>query len=168
MSYEPFETYTLDGCKVEYFYDEDDSPPWEREDGHGPVRFCHLLYHKARGERILHQDRHTIWLYDWQAACKKARQEGWDALPYGEPGKIERAVQADFDHLQAYLKENWQYIGVKVSLNDQEESLWGVEYDPYADYAKTIAQELADGLNRQAQKEAAEAFYWACRDVATA
>lgn len=161
----PFETYTLDGCKVEYFCDTDAAPPWEREDGHGLVRTAPDRSDKRPGERILHQEGHTFWLYGWQEACKQARKDGWDAEPYKAPNRIERAVQADFDCLQGYLQNDWHYLDVQVTLGEETDSLWGIDSINYAD---TVAQELADNLNAQAQKEAAEAFHWACRDLATA
>jgi hypothetical protein len=145
------------GLRFRVHIDQDDSgdAPWEREDGHGPVRDC---YHphgnptKRAGERVLHSDRGTYWLYDWQAACKLAREDKWDAAPYdGHEGRIERAVQADFDRLRRWLNNDWYYVGVCVAVIDEDgktltdpydHALWGIEADS-KDYIAETALELA-------------------------
>jgi hypothetical protein len=96
------ETFVHDGHRFEMRIEHDDSmgAPWEEHDGHGPVRVVRAYYglkdtgKKRPGERVLHQSGGDYWLYDWQAACRLARKDGWDADPIGEPSRVERAVQA--------------------------------------------------------------------------
>lgn len=139
--------------QVEVVDDDDPRPPWNIFDGHGPVRHKwkygrHVS--KRPGERILHVDCDVVYLYDWQAACAKARKEGWNAKPYDAPNRIERVVQADFDYLRDYLRGEWYYVGVCVALmNDGESlanrSLWGIESN--ADkYIGEVARDLADDI----------------------
>lgn len=84
-------------------------PPWEEEDGHGPVRHLYAHYGikglKHPGERVLHQDGRNYWLYNWQGAARLARTE-WGAKDINE------AVQADFDYLKSFLQGDWHYVGV--------------------------------------------------------
>ena len=172
---------------VRLLVDDDREPPWQREEGHGPVRQCRSRDDKRPGERILAGDhRNGYWLYDWQAACRLARKDGWNAEPYGAPNRIERSVQADFDYLRRWLDDQWCYIGVVVELVDADgetvgdESLWGIESDAY-DCITDTAYDLADALARQhgclpeqcsaawraALHEARECRHWAARDVVT-
>ncbi len=147
-------TFTHNGRSFTASIEADDSQdaPWEREDGHGPVRVVRVrggLAHagvKRPGERLLHSDGWTCWLYDWQAACKIARRDGWNAAPYDAPGRIERAVSADFERMRGWLADDWHYVGVIVSADDGEserESLWGIESDA-DDYLQEVAHELAE------------------------
>jgi hypothetical protein len=136
--------------------DDNSDPPWERSDGHGPVRSINAYHRgdhpeKRPGERVLHKSGRTFWLYDWKEACRLARKDGWNAEPYDAPNRIERAVQADFDFLRGWLNDDWHYIGVCVTLvNDEDEditdryanALWGIESDA-RDYIETVAHELA-------------------------
>lgn len=134
---------------------DDMGPPWKEHDGHGPVREVRANHYghtsKRPGERVLHSNRHTVWLYDWQEACKLARKDGWDAEPIGEPGRIERAVLADFKRMQGWLDGTWCWVGIEVKLldaNDNEEdatALWGIESD-FGDYGEEVASQLADEL----------------------
>lgn len=48
----------------------------------------------------------------------------------------------DYERLEDYNKNHWCMTGVIVSLNDIEESLWGVE----SDASKEDLQEIIDGL----------------------
>lgn len=133
--------------------DNDGEAPWDMEDGHGPVRvMTHRLDGRKRpGERVIHQDGHTVWLYDWQKACAIARADGWNAEPFDAPNQIERAVTADFNYLQRWLQGEWHYVGVCVrratdSPKDRyNHALWGIESGD----RKTITEvmdELADQI----------------------
>lgn len=183
------------GHRFRVYVEQDDinEAPWQSEDGHGPVRFDYAYYgrpSKRPGERILHSDRGSYWFYDWQAACKMARKDGWNAEPFDAPGRIERAVQADFGRLRRWLSGDWFYVGVCVALlnesgddatNKYSHALWGIESD-CEEYIAEVAQELAlecaksEGITieqrreawRGALKEARERQHWAQRDVATA
>jgi len=130
--------------RVHIEQDDNDEAPWERNDGHGPVRQTSDGL-KRPGERVLHKDRWTSWLYDWQAACKLARKE-WGCQD------IEVAVQADFDRLRRWLRSDWYYVGVCVEVIDDngdavtdkyEHALWGIESD-CEDYIEETAHELAE------------------------
>ena len=141
---------------VEYLPDYDSGYPWENCDGHGPVRRT-LKAHGSRGdkqpgERPLNRPgcREYQFYYDWQEACKKARAEGWNTEPYDAPNKVQRAVQADFDFLRAYLNNEWSYVTVHVSLLMEDENgemrvamdeyLGGVE--TYNNYHEDVAMDL--------------------------
>lgn len=152
--------------RVHIHSDTDMDPPWEAHDGHGPVRETRRDYNrhtsKRPGERILHENRHTVWLYDWQAACKLARKDGWNAEPFDAPNRIERAVLADFNRLRGWLNEDWWWVGIQVVMIDADgdeidsASLWGIESD-FGDYGREVADELADELlhdRRQAWRRA--------------
>jgi len=181
------------GCTFEFTVhdDNDQGAPWEQCDGHGPVREVRAYYNhpeKRPGERILHQDGRTYWLYDWQAACKLAREDKWNAEPFDAPNRIERAVQADFDYLRGWLSGQWNYVGVGVQMDDDDMSqgefefaLWGIESSE-REYIKQVARELAfelaqtRGVDTESRrkawlgaiKEARERRHWAQRDVLTA
>lgn len=164
---------------VALFYDSDSTPPWDREDGHGPVR-CGKGRgaSKKPGERALRTEHGASWLYDWQGAMQQAKTDGWGlgddelaalAAKLGRPptpGEIRaESVRQDFEYLQRYLRDEWWYIGVEVSLNGDELSVWGVE--SYGEYWKEVAKELAQTLWQQHRKEFDERAYWNARDVAT-
>ena len=148
-------TFIRAGVRFKAYVEQDDisDAPWERADGHGPVRtqsrgWGHIS--KYPGERVLHTTRHTVWLYDWQAACRLARKDGWNAEPYDAPNRIQRAVQADFDYLRRWLQDDWWYVGVRVCREGQYEgryanTLWGIESDA-DDYIREVAEELADEI----------------------
>jgi hypothetical protein len=151
--------------RVHIEQDADGDAPWEREDGHGHVRD---RYHgserpnKQPGERILHDDRGTYWFYDWQGACALARKDGWNTQPYDAPNRIERAVQADFDRLRRWLRNDWCYVGVCVEALGRDKdappatskyahALWGVESD-CDEYITEVAMELADEAGKECAK----------------
>jgi hypothetical protein len=162
--------------KVKFEYDPDADRPWENCDGHGPVREVQMGDHghpnKRPGERILNRNpsrREYIWAYDWAEACRLAKKDGWDAAPYGEVdsrSRVERAVKADFDFLAGWVNDDWQYIGVIVTLmvpeldddGDEtgdyekhdglefmgEDALWNVEGTD--DYRTEVAYECAGNI----------------------
>lgn len=158
------DTIQFDGCRVlvEYHFDEAADPPWENSDCHGPVRrgSRHLngSSDKRPGERPLNcASRHEAqYYYDWAAACRLARQDAWNAEPYDAPDKVERAVLADFKFLQGWINDDWSYVGVVVTIVDQDddpikprgerltESLWCIE--SLNGYHRTQAREMADEL----------------------
>lgn len=145
--------------RIELVPDDCGEAPWDREDGHGPVSDWkrHAFGRgtkppKAPGEMILHWDSGSYRVYDFQAAVKQAKAEGWDTAPYGQGTKGERAhraAMADFNRLRDWCNDRWQYVGVVVHLLDDEgddmgesESLWGVESDS-PEYIEETAHELA-------------------------
>ncbi len=68
---------------VEIEPDDFQDPPWEREDGHGPVRKAPRgrnwrgYTSKAPGEMLMGDD----WVYDFAEACRIARRDRWGCLP---------------------------------------------------------------------------------------
>lgn len=97
----------------------------------------------------------------------------------------EAAVQSDFDFLHGWCNDKWYYVGVIVTLQIEDEhahlvededftnSLWCVENGD-DNYIEEVVLQLADEIaSTVASKyvaskvEAAEALYWAERDVCT-
>ena len=158
----PYETFEFqhNGCKfvASLYYDCDAGPPWEECDGHGPVRYEKRNRQVTRaGERVIHEDRHGTYLYDWAAATKTARREGWDSPPYkvGTRGEqAARAVEADFQYLRGWLRDDWCYCGVAVQALDDngdpvgkkyDHAVWRIESNSH-DYWQEVARELADEI----------------------
>jgi hypothetical protein len=137
--------------RVTFPHDDCAGAPWENEDGHGPVSAWERRG-KAPGEMILCEDRGSRRFYNFVAAVKQARKEGWDTPPYGEGTKGERAHRAalaDFDRLRRFCSGQWSYVGCVVTLLDDEgdemdnsASLWGIESD-CSEYLEQVARELA-------------------------
>jgi hypothetical protein len=61
--------------------DERADPPWDYEDGHGPVSDW-TTRDKRAGELVLCEDRGSRRFYDFAAACRIARRDGWGFLPW--------------------------------------------------------------------------------------
>lgn len=155
--------------RVHLPYDDASDPPWERSDGHGPVRqvFTSHSSHvdKRPGERPMHSNRHATWLYDWQEASRLARVDGWGLGPKdsaelerrlgrpAKPGEIrQEAVRKDFEFLSGWLGDQWSYIGVCVELLDDDgeavtdkyaAAIWGVE-SCAEEYIAELALEMAE------------------------
>lgn len=60
--------------------DDDTTPPWDREDGHGEVSE-RTGRDKLPGELVLCEERGRKRFYDYAAAVKTARAEEWGFLP---------------------------------------------------------------------------------------
>ena len=137
--------------KVAMPYDDYPQEPWSEEDGHGPVTDW-TTRAKRPSEMVLIKDNHHRRYYDFAAAVKLARKDGWDTEPYNQGTKGERAARAayaDYNRLRRFCAGDWGYIGVVVALlddngdeTDETESLWGVESD-CGDYMEEVAHELA-------------------------
>lgn len=163
MREEPFDTVELQHGSQKYiaklYYDNDSDMPWDRCDGHGPVRRSNYPHgssgDKRPGERPLNSpDRHEYqFYYDWQAACKKAREEGWNAEPFDAPNRVARAVEADFQYLRGYIRQDWFYVGIVVEdeYGRTLDSLWGVE--SYKDYHIEMAREMLRDVARTQEEE---------------
>lgn len=160
---EPFDTVELlhGGQKyiAKLYYDNDSGMPWENCDGHGPVIRA-FTAHRSRGYKypgwrpLNDPDRHEYqYYYDWQAACKKARKEGWNSEPYDAPNRVARAVEADFQFLRAYLRQDWYYVGIVIedARGKELDCVWGVE--SYKDYHLTLAREMLQGVARCQEEE---------------
>jgi hypothetical protein len=137
--------------RFESRYDDDCDPPWQREDGHGPVTDW-VRREKRPNERVLSEGRDgTYRYYDMQAAQQIALRDGWDAEPFHAGSRRQRAaraVEADFQRLYGWCNDRWGYIGIVITEAEtgDRESLWGIESDCH-DYHITVADELADEIN---------------------
>lgn len=185
-----------------YVVADDDNPrPWEESDGYGPVREVskdwkgHLQ--KRPGERPLYVGGRNeySWVYDWQAAMREARRDGWGVSGGRLQGETQRqyaarAVAADFEFLRAWCRGEWRYVGVCVTrlgdAGDETDSpyshaLWGIESNA-GDYLREVAEDCArESLHaagllpeqrraawRAALTEARERKHWAARGTVTA
>lgn len=171
------DTITLKGLtfRVSIESNDDMGAPWKEHDGHGSVRTINSWTGcdaKAPGERVLHKNHPTVWLYDWQGAMATAKRDGW-GLGDDEKAKLAaklgraptdgdvrtEAVQRDFDYCRRWLENDWYWCGVVVTLLDidgeptsERESLWGIEsdaYDYHAETAKELAGEIASRIGRR-------------------
>lgn len=165
MQWEHVEDFALSGFRfrLDVSPDYGIDPPWEHEDGHGPVRRVREKSDKRPGERVLLADRYGFLLYDWQEAMAAARRDGWGLTSEGraklaarlgrEPtaGEVcEESVARDFEYLRRWCNDDWWWICLRVTLLDVEgepvddytEYLGGVESDA-EDYAKECARDVA-------------------------
>jgi len=170
------QTIELSGLTFRWDIEPDDisGAPWDNEDGHGIVSEW-TQRSKRPGERVLCEDGRSKRFYDVAETMKIAKRDGWDAAPYGgTPGeRAARAVDRDFEYLRGWCNGDWEYVGVVVTLLDDEgeptgetDSLWGIESSD-AEYIQSTAQELAQGIADSVIGETSEVSYWACRDVIT-
>lgn len=173
----PFNTEIIefDDCRVriDYHHELYSEPPWERSEGHGPVRKSTIpnfssSNDKRPGERPMNRAcrNEYQYYYDWAAACKLARKDGWNAPPYDAPNRVERAVQADFDFLSGWVNDEWHYAGVICTVVDEEgdvvkgpdgryeDDCWG--FDTAANYHETAGREMADELAKRYLAEVAQ------------
>lgn len=144
--------------KVQIEHDADHGAPWENEDGHGPVSDW-TTRDKHPGELVLNTDRGSKRYYDFADACRIALRDGWDAAPHNDGSETKRqqaakAARANFEHLRGWCDDEWRYVGVIVTLLDDDgqetevsDSLWGIE-DSDRDYLEETARLLADELAR--------------------
>ena len=166
MFTEQFDNYACFGdtiaCEVDGFRvvativaDNDSEAPWESEDGHGPVSDW-TNRPKSPGERVLCEDREYRRYYDVQEAMAIAKRDGWGPSQ-GEdtPGqRAARAVEADFQALRAWCRDEWWYCGLVLSvyragvaLDEHAASLWRIDLNhPQGDngYLTVVANELLD------------------------
>ena len=122
--------------RIEWVYDHDSDPPWDRECGHGPVSDWE---HRSKrpGEMILNSNRGSHRFYDFAEAVKLARKDGWNTAPFNWPtdgARAHAAALADFDYLRRFCADQWHYCGIIVTLLDADgepdsvdASLWGIE-----------------------------------------
>ena len=159
------ETLTLehDGFVItaKIWADDDTTPPWEREEGHGPVADWSSSA-KAPGQLVLSDDnpsglrgRTKRRFYDFQEACRIALRDGWDSKPYNTDGRetkrqqAAKAARADYERLRKWCSDQWQYVGVALQVSradidltgDYAAALWGIESD-CPEYLTQVANEL--------------------------
>jgi hypothetical protein len=179
MFVEKFDRYVCDGeqisCEVDGFTvraiicdDRDSGPPWQEEDGHGPVSDW-TSRNKRPGERTLVQDHGSRRFYDFAEAVKIARRDRWGPVLEGKSaGEIAAAaVERDFKALKAWCNDEWHYVGVRlavfragVPMASHAASLWGIEANyPDGDgnaYLTEVANELLDEALDVARKQLAK------------
>jgi hypothetical protein len=159
---------------VKFEHDQDAGAPWENSDCHGPVTDWERR-DKRPGELVLNSGRSGKRFYDFAEACRIARRDGWDAAPYNDGSETKRqqaakAALADFEYLRQWCTDQWKYVGVIVTLLDDEgeetevsESLWCVETrdDYHHEEARLLAGELACGYGvRWGETEKQTFGYW--------
>lgn len=178
MFTDPFDDFVVDGetieCDVDGGFtavatlhmDDDVGPPWEREDGHGPVSDW-TTREPRKGERVLNQNGISYRYYDFAAALKAAKAEGWDAPPFGvgtPDERAKRAVERDFKVLKAWCDDEWHYFGVAVTVRkagvelvgEYDHALWGIAGNyPGADNSEflSVANELLPSALEAARKK---------------
>lgn len=140
---------------VKFERDDDMAAPWESTDGHGPVTGW-VTRPKRAGELVLNTDRESKRYYDYAEACKIARRDGWDSAPFNDGSETKRqqaakAARSNFEYLRAWCNNEWEYVGVIVTLLDDEgnptdisDSIWGTE--TFGDYHHETARQIADDL----------------------
>lgn len=150
------DTFTHDGLqfRVKMLWDDYRGLPWEENDCHGPVSDWERR-EKAPGELILCSDRGSKRFYDFQAACKIAR----DVWGFKTKKEAAEAARKDFDYLRRFCDGQWSYVIVDVTLLDDDgdaleeysECIGGIESDA-EDYITEIAHELAGEIVAGLQK----------------
>lgn len=143
---------------VKFEDDTDAGEPWANSDGHGTVTEWERR-DKKPGELVLNSDRGSKRFYDFAGACRTALAEGWDAAPYNDGSETKRqqaakAARADYEYLREWCADLWHYVGVIVTLLDDEgeetevrDSVWSVEARDgfHHEQARLLADELAGG-----------------------
>lgn len=139
--------------------DTDTGAPWELCDGLGVVTDWEYR-NKRPGELILNESHGSKRFFDFAETCRIALRDGWDAHPYNEGNETKRqqaakAARANYEYLRAWCNDEWRYVGVIVTLLDDNgeptevsDSLWGVETwgDYHEEQARLMADELASGF----------------------
>lgn len=159
---------------VKFEKDHDAGAPWENSEGHGNVTGW-TTRDKLPGELVINTDRNSKRFYDFAGACRTALADGWDAAPHNDGTETKRqqaakAARADFEYLRQWCADQWEYVGVIVTLLDDEgeetevsDSLWGVETsgDNHENEARVMADELAHGYGTRWGEVERETFgYW--------
>lgn len=141
---------------VTFPYDDNCDPPWDREDGHGPVSEW-TTRDKLPGELVLSADRHNKRFYHFGEACRIALRDGWGyaGMHDGETPRqrAAAAARADYERLRKWCDNQWSYIGVVVHLVDEDDqplseyhaSVLGIESDRH-EYLDETARELAEEI----------------------
>lgn len=136
--------------RYEVLPDDCHGPPWEEEDGHGPVSDW-VRRNKLPHEWVLVEARGSYLYYDSKEAIKTALKDGWGPK---DPALTPRqnaaaAVRADFENLRRWCNDDWSYVGVRVVLLDvegedteEESAVWGVHSDYVDDYLEELAEEI--------------------------
>lgn len=143
--------------RVEWFTDGDCDPPWDREDGHGPVSDWE---HRSKrpGEMILSSDRGSHRFYNFAESVKLAKRDGWNTAPFDWPtngARAHAAALADFDYLRRFCADQWHYCGIVATLLDADgepdsidASLWGIESEEDDCHEEVISELIAECLSQ--------------------
>lgn len=143
--------------------DDDNTPPWKQEDGHGPVSDW-TSRDKLPGELILNEDGRSKRFYDFAAAVKIAKRDGWNSAPFDDGltggARAAKAARADYERLRRWCNDDWRYIGVAlqvwfkdIQLTDEYgAALWGIESDA-GEYCTETANELISEAMAEAVAE---------------
>lgn len=177
-----FDSYACDGetitAEVDGFTitatihnDEDSSPPWHRESGHGPVSEW-TGRGKRSSEMVLNRDNYRYRYYDFAEACRIARRDGWGVKGGRHDSETARAyaaraAMADYEVLRAWCNDEWHYVGVAVTVErndvqltgDYDHALWAIECNyPGSDnsYLTEVAGDLAAEALTAAKAKLAE------------
>lgn len=164
--YEDHGTFTYKGYtfRVETTRDNDYGHPWDAEDGHGVVvkagRRGYHSQHRPPGSRELGYD----WYYLQRQSLAKAKRDDWGLLPHQlqalrdklgrEPTArevIAESVECDYNHLRAYMRDEWCYNVLRVTLLDIDggatdlcEHLGGVALEYGDDVIKCMRSDVED------------------------
>lgn len=161
-------THEVDGFILTATVHADDTMrcPWDDDCGHGEVSDW-TRRDKRPGERVLCTDSRggSKRYYDVQASTAIAKRDGWGPrLPYRTAGQSRAAaVEADYQFLRSWCENEWQYVGVAVTVSrngidltdEYDHALWGIE-SMCADHITDTARELCEDALAAARQTLAE------------
>jgi hypothetical protein len=136
--------------KLEVFHDAHAPAPWEMSDGHGPVRQVNRRDPGRDGELYLSVPSYGAgWIYDMEEARRIAIRDKWGTADGNRDGESLtayacRAAREDYKYLQAWVNNEWHYVGVCVTheASGAHSSVWGIESTD-TDFYLTTANDLA-------------------------
>ena len=153
--------------RVVWQQDTDMGPPWEDHDGYGPVSDW-TSRGKYPGELVLQSSRAQKRYYDFAAATRMAKRDGWGL---SEPHMLElaeklgrvptrnevvrAAVLRDFEDIRDWCLDRWWWEYVMVTLLDNRaedtpvfETLGGISSNDTDDYrAEVVEERITELLN---------------------
>jgi len=159
--------------RVNLEHDSDMGAPWDEHDGHGPVSDW-ATRDKHPGELVLHSDRSSKRFYDFAGAMKIARADGWGVSAENiaamtaklgrAPARGEichAAVMSDFEYLQSWCNDEWNWCGVIVTdITDDESAdvdyshaVWGVQSDDDETITMYVQEFIGEFEREQAEAE---------------
>lgn len=147
-------------------HDDDHGQPWKEEDGHVDVCEVDDVRRKRAGDVVLaeHDRGRGGYVYNLPEAMAKARAESWGVSDDErekmrqdlgrEPSQREvwaRAVAMDAQRMRAWLRDDWEYLVLRVELLDVEGEtvaayvayLGGVDSDGGDEWLDDCASDLA-------------------------
>ncbi len=150
-------TFTYKGYTFHFVTEPDPAspPPWSYPFASHDLVSALTTRDKRPGEHVLNTDHSDKRFYDFQAACKLARAEGWDAHPYNTDKRetprqqAAKAALADFKRLKAWCDDEWYYIDLAVWCEDNPDVrhyLGGIESDSGEEHILECARDMADDI----------------------